>query len=833
MRMRVQLTWALFIGATTARGQIQRPMTVDDVLKLQSMNQVVPSPNGKWLAVVIKRSDGSPDEAPVDADVWLVPTHGDPLNVTASAGKELRWSNPVWSPDGARLALISHTAAGSVRPYIWTMRIGSLRPLIDRDVDLHATFDRSWPSTPVMWLDSVTVLGAFWERGAHPNSFWGSIANTERVVKEGWAKTEAGVEPAVSVLESGGDIPVAERPQGELLRIDVKTGTSQVIANGYFWQIVLDPMKRRAALIVDAGRVSPTEGRRLRYLHHFFASIRHTRLAIARLDSIAPTEWVDSIRDPRIPEDGEPHNWSPDGTMLAVVAKSDSSESYGTTAYLVSAHGHAVRQLSDRTLAVAATAWSGNRTVLAYAQRTALAAPVVDTSRYDWWRFEVRGDGAGPNMTSSLRDVPTELQATLDTSELLGLADGRLISITLGDERATDNRIWIDSSQFTGLTWSWPNRPASGPPRDALFAESVAGDCYAITLNDHRTPTPRLLLRPSAAASLAAVNPAHHLMAFIDVGPTGTTLSVGDSAATRFETRIMLNQHMREIAEPKRVLINYAGADGDSLKALIVLPVGYVEGRRYPLVTWVYGGDMIRDTSFFLLEKQSASALNLNVIPAHGYALLVPSVPVSPEGEPGDPMLDIPKGVLPAVDAAIRAGYADPARVGVMGHSFGGYTTYSLITSTRRFRAAVALAGADDLASLYGEMDPGKRYSDYGYEMQHIRGLFEAGQLRMGASPWDNLWRYLRNSPYYFADRVQTPLMIIQGDQDGVGMEQGEEFFSALYRMGKPAKFVRYWGEGHVIERSSANVRDMWQRIFDWFDVNLAVEQRSARAGDP
>src|SRR5581483_3970997 len=157
----------------------------------------------------------------------------------------------------------------------------------------------------------------------------------------------------------------------------------------------------------------------------------------------------------------------------------------------------------------------------------------------------------------------------------------------------------------------------------------------------------------------------------------------------------------------------------------------------------------------------------------------------------------IPKGVLAAVDEATRMGIADPARLGIFGHSFGGYSTYSVITYTRRFRAAVALAGAADLPGEYGIMDPQTRYADFGYEMTHIRGLFESGQLRMGASPWGNLWRYLRNSPYYLADRVQTPVMIIQGDMDGVSMEQGEEFFSALYRMGKPAKLVRYWGEGH------------------------------------
>ncbi len=64
---------------------------------------------------------------------------------------------------------------------------------------------------------------------------------------------------------------------------------------------------------------------------------------------------------------------------------------------------------------------------------------------------------------------------------------------------------------------------------------------------------------------------------------------------------------------------------------------------------------------------------------------------------------------------------------------------------------------------------------------------------------------------------MQTPLLIIQGDRDYVPVQQGEEVFTALYRQGKRAEFVRYWGEGHVLE-SPANIRDMWQRILAWFE---------------
>jgi dipeptidyl aminopeptidase/acylaminoacyl peptidase len=823
---------ALITSTAMGQGQPRRGMTVDDVLALQSISGAVPSPNGEWLAVMIKRSGGPPDDE--NADVWLVPRHGgSPRNLTAGAGSRTRWRNPVWSPDGARLALLASTDELNLTPYIWTMRTGTLKPLIERDVDVYASFDRSWPRPPIMWLDSVTVLGAFWQRGALPKSVWGNdaIGTPERMAEDAWAKTNAGVEASVSVLESGRNASKTERPQGQLLRLDVRTGQSREIAKGYFWQILLDPGRRRAALIVDAGGVQPSEGRRLRFLHHYYPSVRRTRLAIADLDSIAPVLWVDAVRDPRMPEDGVgPHSWSPDGSALAVVAKHDPNEEYGTTAYLVSVEGGAVRQLTDRDLDVSATAWAGNGAVLIYARRTPFAAPGTDTNRYDWWRIDARADAnheSGTIITSDLADVPRELQPTPDTNERLGLMAGRLISINVGHVAGTRYRVLSDS---LALTWPWPSLAINGSAPDELLAQSAKGECYAIAWNSDITRVkPRLIPRPSADADLETVDPTHHLAVFTAAGPTGTTLWVGDGQTTQFERKVALNQQLRDIADPKRMLISYVGADGDSLKGLIVLPVDYVSGRRYPLIAFVYGGVMVRDTLVSGLgDKQIISALNLSVIPAHGYALLIPSVPVSPEGEAGDPMIDIPKGVLAAVDEATRVGVADPTRLGIMGISYGGYSTYSVITYTSRFRAAVAMAGFDDLASFYGDFNFGSRYADFGYEMQAVRGLSENGQTRMGASPWDNLWRYMRNSPYYFADRVQTPVMIIQGDMDFVGMEQGEEFFSAMYRMGKPATFVRYWGEGHVVERSAANVRDMWRRLFEWFDEHLAADRRSA-----
>lgn len=202
------------------------------------------------------------------------------------------------------------------------------------------------------------------------------------------------------------------------------------------------------------------------------------------------------------------------------------------------------------------------------------------------------------------------------------------------------------------------------------------------------------------------------------------------------------------------------------------------------------------------------------------YAVLFPSIPLSPDGTASDPMLELPKGVLPALDKAIEIGIADSERLGVMGQSYGGYAVYGLVTQTTRFKAAVSMAGISNLISLYGEFDARLRYDEELPERFFQMVWEETGEGRMGGPPWKDPARYIRNSPLFFVDRVNTPVLIIQGDMDYVPMQQGEEFFAGLYRHGKRAAFVRYLGEGHVVQ-GPANVRDMWHRILAWFDEFL------------
>jgi dipeptidyl aminopeptidase/acylaminoacyl peptidase len=277
------------------------------------------------------------------------------------------------------------------------------------------------------------------------------------------------------------------------------------------------------------------------------------------------------------------------------------------------------------------------------------------------------------------------------------------------------------------------------------------------------------------------------------------------------------NEFLRGIAEGEFRSFEYTSLNGEKLTGWMLLPYGYTEGRSYPLLTWVYAGSVYNRRPGDYWGINSKLSLNLQIPAAHGYVVLLPSMPLAKEGLTDDPMLRLPEGVLPAVQKVVDMGIADPDRLFLMGQSFGGFSTYGLVTQTQRFKAAISLAGMSDLVSLYGLFDARSRYTDFPQENLFQSSLIESSQVRMGNPPWKDWGRYTRNSPIFYVDRVQTPLMIIQGDMDYVSMQQGEEFFMSLYRQGKRAEFVRYWGEGHVLQ-SPANICDMWSRIFAWFD---------------
>ena len=408
----------------------------------------------------------------------------------------------------------------------------------------------------------------------------------------------------------------------------------------------------------------------------------------------------------------------------------------------------------------------------------------------------------GATLTATFQTPPSTLVPTAVGDGFAAVADGRLWFI---DASGAPPRVVNPEFKPRIDAVVWPD--ASTP------VVSAGADLYAVEL---KTAEFRPLARPTADAEFKAFAPQTGVTAFSAVTREGTHLWVsGRKVAT-------LNQFLAQIAEGALRRIEYRGLDGQSLNGWVLLPPEYVEGKRYPTVVWAYGGlTYSAAPPPFWVRLADSGPYSLQLLAARGFAVLLPSMPLKPEGGPSDPYLDLPNGVLPAVDKAIELGIADPQRLALMGHSFGGYSVYALVTQTARFQAAIAMAGICNLVSLYGAIDARFRYDDLAREHLLHMVFAESGQFRMGAPPWQDMERYTRNSPITYAGRVATPLLIVQGDMDYVPIQQGEEFFTALYRQNKPASMVRYWGEGHIIE-SPANVADMWAKIYAWLGRYLS-----------
>ena len=253
-------------------------------------------------------------------------------------------------------------------------------------------------------------------------------------------------------------------------------------------------------------------------------------------------------------------------------------------------------------------------------------------------------------------------------------------------------------------------------------------------------------------------------------------------------------------------LVNYTCDKGDKLQAALYLPANYEKGKSYPTMVNFYER-MSQTANTF--AAPSANGFNRSVYTSNGYAVLIPDIVY----KVNDPGMSAVWCMVPAVKAAIATGIVDAKKVGITGHSWGGYQTSFLVTQTDIFAAAVAGAPLTNMISMYSLI-----YKNSGGTNQAI---FESSQGRFKGGYWDNYDAYYRNSPVFFAKNVKTPLMILHNDKDGaVDFTQGVEYFNTLRRLGKPVIMLEYVGENHGLARRP-NQRDYTVRMMEYFDHYL------------
>ena len=795
------------LGISAASQQVFIP---DDLLNLESVGDVTFSPDGEAVAYVRQRPRVSAKvyQQPYlggndRGDVWLASIRSNKsINLTRGESDGSGFWMPRWSPDGTRIAMLS-TRGNNVGLWVWERATDRLRRLSERG--LARPFTSKYPlESRFIWLDAKRLAAVLLPEGERPYIDFGAQDAGARATLA-WQKAREGKETTASALDSGVPADLTTRRQQEAVVFTLgATVTTRPVASGVELQELqgssdgryLSLLRQVALLRPDQTRMLDAEAEGVGF---FFARYRIALGDTAGQIPLTEATGVGFV----VPGSFQ---WAPSGSHFAFFATRPTEED-GPVRLFKGEVGSTVTEIAMPEVYSKSFVWiDGERLLVA-------ASSEIASSRTDWWLVS---PGRVPiNLTANLRSSPSDLH--LVDHFLVGQADGQLLRLDIAANTWTNLGPALNSRISSVLQ-------TSAADEASLLLESRDGtnlNYFRVHVNTGRFAR---LAKPSTTAKLLAYSAVSDTAVFTAAERIGTTLSVVQRGRSPFAIA-ELNGFLRNIAEGKVQYFEYRGLDGEKLGGWVILPAQYHAGESVPMVAWVHPGDRysVQDGPPEALVHLSANQfLNLQLLAARGYAVLLPSIPKgkSANGKPivSDINLELMNGVLPAIDKVVELRIADPNRVAMIGHSVGGFAVYGLVTQTTRCKAAIALAGFSDLFSFYNSVVAEDRYLPYIDQRPILEGqvTLEGHYLR-GGPPWQDFGRYLRNSPITSVDRVQTPLLVIHGDMDHIPIEQAEEFFNALFRQGKRARFVRYWGEGHQLS-SPANIRNMWTQIYAWLD---------------
>lgn len=255
-------------------------------------------------------------------------------------------------------------------------------------------------------------------------------------------------------------------------------------------------------------------------------------------------------------------------------------------------------------------------------------------------------------------------------------------------------------------------------------------------------------------------------------------------------------------------LINYVSEKGDTLQGALYLPAGYTPGQKVPAVVYIY--EKLSQGLHQYAVPNETRAFNPSVYTSRGYAVFQPDIVY----KINDPGMSSVWCVVPAVKALIATGIVDESKIGLHGHSWGGYQSSFLATQTGKlFAGIVTGAPLTDMISMYNSVYWNTGTADM--------AIFESSQGRFTGSYIDNRDAYIRNSPAFFADKVETPVMILHNEKDGaVDFNQGITWFNTLREQEKNVIMLQYVGENHGL-RLPKNQKDYTVRMMEYFDTFL------------
>ncbi|MEI9993016.1 MAG: prolyl oligopeptidase family serine peptidase [Rhizomicrobium sp.] len=814
------------------------PITFDDLLNAETLGTAEFSPGGKWLvftrSVPATRQPSWGYEDPSRVRTRLFVGKADGSGVREIVGPaDTRYSFPYstpWSPDGTNLLLIA-AKRESYGLAAYNLATGALTSLPGRTrYSLNA------------WMPDGRILYPVFDDGVRQRDLYGSLLDG---LDTRWHAAWNGHAPQVTVSTPNPVFPQDASPTGTLMLGDPKTGKAQPLVRADVFGLAASGDDRHIAVITAAESLPDAvegEGRRSE-LQIYVLEDGKARL-VRRFPDIDLSPYGSL-------------SWSPSGKRLIFVGRPlrdaqhqpiaygrdlhggmrlYETDATGASPHLLSAEGLSHGSWDDLT--VLPTGWLGERPIAIAAHHVAgaVAAAGVDThTRLDYGqsrdiRFDLFAfDGKrSENLTAFAHASVNRFLVPEGSDAAYVVADGALWSVKSG---AAARRASPDGTAVLGF--GTDSRYPATPEQRAYYRSAGVERISLATVADGHVG--RLVL-DLATGRLQTLSPPGDIVATAPDQLTTISKSIETWTTTlhfngaNVRDLAVLNAGLKEkaVSPAEKFTFPYNGAQ---LTGWVVLPPGTQPGAKLPAIVSIYGGSVYGDQPpFYARTDMPLPLFSGQLWAAQGYAVIYPSTPLG-AGADTDMMATLAGEATAAVDALAAKGIVDPARVGITGQSFGGFSTAAVLAErSDRFRAGVALAGVYDFIHGYGLRAMESMLDDDGNMLSHETFLLESGQSRFGKPFWEMPDAYIRNSPIFRVDKIDAPLLLLHGDLDlaVTGLSGAERLYNAMLRAGKTPTLVRYWGEGHVAGDDWA-IRDQWLRMTTWFGHYVKGEKLQAR----
>lgn len=811
---------------TSAASGTGRALRFSDLLANWDVISAVSSPASDQYAVVVRRpwshravygwNDWFDDIS--RTDVWVVDAHTKKFrNISHGELDGSANFGPVWSPSGKLLAFASTRSGESGRIYVWDRTSGRVLPVAARDLALGVNFGSKDPYSgrvAFVWLDGKHLLTAF-----TPQFGWKMPVSYRSIYEQGlrqWRITARGSSASVSVLGGPETGPHAIKERVDLAIVDVSSQAIQVIAEGPFGGIALSPHRDHFIVFADAEAPELKDLANIRFPtyrnSHSRLEYYETGLESYVLDARgnAHFEWRSTL----------PNHlkvlaysatffpvWSDDERFIGLTAApAMSNEPKEPMGELLVMYGETGRVVYRDPARLGRAYWQGSRLVYVRSRGWTSVLPELGTvSEISGPIPPVETNGTFPKMWPL---DTTRISATM----VFQIADGKLWELS----RTKEGFTCLDDFTTRKYLRFVPSGSPAASENGTLMLEGETG-FYRLDAHAKATTATKIMTTSTGDRMLSYNDKESMLLGSnndfdLAVSLVGQKNGIKSPIAT-------FNHHWRDIRDPERKTIEYEDASGRRLRGEICFPLDYKVGQDRPTIVVVYLGWAPSLTSKDLsASKKAAWFWNLARFTSAGFLVFRPEIPMDPGARTlQDNIVD---AVLAGMKKYAADGYGKAGRFGIYGHSYGSIAALTLLSRTKLFDAGVSAASYSNLFAYHDFFSQDLRYSDDAdtYQIQKMAETEDpAEKVRLGGPPSILRDAYLEASPYFSADAITAPLMLVHGELDFTQIENAEMVYNALRRQGKVVELVRYWGEGHIYQ-SPANVKDMWHRENEWFE---------------